>query len=123
MTKLMVDKHARKIYAKHAIPVLAETVQKGYQDDTYRVKYELINSDHSTKAKFRVEDIFDFPKDKNVNARENEENKERKTYQKSLCIPKTKNDLIDEITDQGYIITYDPPGGDIVSSWQSVILY
>ena len=84
MTKLMVDKHARKIYAKHALPVLAETVQKGYQDDTYRVKYELINSDDSTKAKFRVkfrvEDIFDFPKDKNVNARENEENKERKTY-------------------------------------------
>ena len=47
-----------------------------------------------------VEDIFDFPKDKNINAQENEKNKERKAYQKSLRIPKTRHDLIDEITDQ-----------------------
>ena len=72
------------------------------------------------KAKFRVEDIFDFPKDKNVNAKKNENNKEKKAYQKSPHIPKTRNYLIDEITDQGYIVTYDPP---IASSWDSVILY
>ena len=34
---------------------------------------------------------------------------ERNSYQKSLRIPKTRTDLIDEITDQGYIVTYDPP--------------
>ena len=85
-------------------------MEKIYQDDTYPAKYKLPNSDDSTKAKFRVEDIFDFPTDKNVNAKENEKNKKRKTYQKSLHIPETRNDLIDEITDQGYIVTYDPPG-------------
>ena len=89
---------------------MAGTVEKRYQDDTYLVKYKLLNSDDSTKAKFRVEDISDFPKDKNVNAKENKKNKERKAYQKSLRIPKTRNDLIGEITDQGYIVTYDPPG-------------
>ena len=85
-------------------------MEKRYQDDTYLVKYKLLNSDDSTKAKFRVEDISDFPKDKNVNAKEKKKNKERKAYQKSLRIPKTRNDLIDEITDQGYIVTYDAPG-------------
>ena len=85
-------------------------MEKRYQDDTYLVKYKLLNSDDSTKAKFRVEDISDFPKDKNVNAKENEKNNERKAYQKSLCIRNTRNDLIDEITDQGYIVTYDAPG-------------
>ena len=84
-------------------------MEKRYQDDTYLVKYKLLNSDDSTKAKFRVEDISDFPKDKNVNAKEKKKNKERKAYQKSLRIPKTRNDLIDEITDQGYIVTYDLP--------------
>ena len=59
--------------------VLAETVEKIYQDDTYPAKYKLLNSDDSTKAKFRVEDTFDFPKDKNVNAKENKKNKKRKT--------------------------------------------
>ena len=89
---------------------MAITTKKRYQDDTYLVKYKLLNSDDSTKAKFRVEDISDFPKDKNVNAKEKKKNKERKAYQKSLRIPKTRNDLIDEITDQGYIVTYDLPG-------------
>ena len=88
---------------------MAITTKKRYQDDTYLVKYKLLNSDNSTKAKFRVEDISGFHKDKNVNAKENEKNKERNAYQKSLCIPKTRNDLIDEITDQGYIVTYDHP--------------
>ena len=45
---------------------------------------------------------------KNINAKEKEKNKERKAYQKSLRISKTRNDLIDEITDQGYIVTHDP---------------
>ena len=45
-----------------------------------------------------------------MNAKENEKTKEREAYQKSLCIIKTTNDLIDEITDQGYVVTYDPPG-------------
>ena len=91
---------------------MAGTVEERYQDDTYLVKYKLLNSDDSSKIKFRVEDICDFPKDKNVNAKENEKNKERKAHQKSLRIPKTRNDLIDEITDQGYIVTYDSPGDD-----------
>ena len=90
--------------------VLAETVEKRYQDDTYLVKYKLLNSDDSTKAKFRVEDISDIPKNKIVNAKENEKNKERKAYQKSPRIPKTRNDLIGEITGQEYMVTYDPPG-------------
>ena len=89
---------------------MAGTVEERYQDDTYLVKYKLLNSDDSSKIKFRVEDICDFPKDKNVNASENEKNKERKAHQKSLLIPKTRNDLIDEITDQGYIVIYDSPG-------------
>ena len=95
---------------------MAGTVEERYQDDTCLVKYKLLNSGDFTKAKFRVklrvEYIFDFPKDKNINEKENENNKKRKAYQKSLCIPRTRNDLIDEITDQGYIITYDPPGDD-----------
>ena len=49
-------------------------------------------------------------KDKNVNAKENKKDKKKKAYQKSFCIAKTRNDLIDEITDQGYIVSYDPPG-------------
>ena len=85
-------------------------MEKRYQDDTYLVKHKLLNLDDSTKVKCRVEDISDFPKDKNINAKENENNKERKAYQKSLHIPKTRNDLIDEITDQCYVVTYDPPG-------------
>ena len=84
-------------------------MEKRYQYNTYLVKYKLLNSDDSTEANFRVEDISDFPKDKNVNAKESEKNKERKAYQKSLRIPKTRN-LIDEITDPGYIVTYHPPG-------------
>ena len=35
--------------------------------------------------------------------------KEKRKEQKSLRIPKTRNNLIDEITDQGYTVTYDPP--------------
>ena len=85
-------------------------MEKRYQDDTCLVKYKLLNSDDSTKAKFRVEDISDFPKDKNANANENEKNKERKAYQNGLRFPKTRNDLIDEITNQDYIVTYDPLG-------------
>ena len=38
--------------------------QERYQDDTYLVKYKSLNSDHSAKNKFRIEDISDFPKDK-----------------------------------------------------------
>ena len=130
MVKLMVAKHAHKNIYKTYNPgekvfvrigkkrgkfakrhkVLAGTVEKRNQDYTYLVKYKLLNSDDSTKAKFRVEDISDFPKDKNVNAKEKKKNKERKAYQKSLRIPKTRNDLIDETTDKGYIVTYDPPG-------------
>ena len=137
MAKLMVEKHARKNLCKTCNPaekgfvrigkkrgkftkrhkVLAGTAEKRYQDDTYLVKYKLLNSDDSTKAKFRVEDISDFLKDKNVNTKENEMNKERKAYQKSLRISKTRNDLIDEIRlrlytkiDQAYVVTYDPPG-------------
>ena len=89
---------------------MAVIVEKRYQEDTYLVKYKLLNLDESTKAKFIVEDISDFPKDKNVNVKENEKNKERKAYEKSLRIPKTRNDLIDEITDQGYMEIHDPPG-------------
>ena len=85
-------------------------MEERYQDDTYVIKYILLNSDDSTKTKFRVEDICDFPKDKNVNAKDNEKSKERKAHQKSLRIPKTRNDLIDETTDQDYIVTYDSPG-------------
>ena len=85
-------------------------MEERYQDDTYLIKYILLNSDDSTKTKFRVEDICDFPKDKNVNAKDNEKSKERKAHQKSLRIPKTRNDLIDETTDQDYIVTYDSPG-------------
>ena len=110
MAKLMVEKHVRKNIYKTYNPgekifvriekkrgkfvkrhkVLTATVGKRYQDDTYLVRYKLLNSDDSTKAKFRVEDISDFPKDENVNAKENEKNKERKAYQKSLRIPKTR---------------------------------
>ena len=120
MAKLMVEKHARKNICKTYSPgekvfirigkkrenfakrhkVLTGTMEKKYQDNSYLVKYKLLNSDDSSKAKFRIEDIFDFPKDKNINPKENEKNKERKAYQKSLGIPKTRNDLIDEITVQ-----------------------
>ena len=41
---------------------MAGVVEKRYQDDTYLVKYKLLNLDESTKVKFRVEDISDFPK-------------------------------------------------------------
>ena len=34
--------------------------------------------------------------------------KGKRKEQKSLRIPKTRNNLIDEITDQGYTVTYDP---------------
>ena len=90
--------------------VLARAVEKRFWNDIYLVKYKLLNSDDSTKLNFRVEDLSNFPKDKNVNAKENEKNKERKAYKKSLRIPKSRNDLIGEITDQGHIVTYDPPG-------------
>ena len=80
---------------------MAGTVKKRYQDDIYLIKYKLLNSEDYTKAKFRVEDIFDFPKEQNVNAKKSEKNKERKAYQKSLRVPKTRNDLIEDITDQG----------------------
>ena len=130
MAKLMVEKHACKNICKTYNPsekvfvrieekrgkftqrhkVLARAVEKRYRNDIYLVKYKLPNSDDSTKPKFRVEDVCNFPKDKNVNAKENEKNKERKAYKKSLRIPKSRNDLIGEITDQGHIVTYDPPG-------------
>ena len=124
MAKVMVEKHARKNVYKTYNPdekvfvrigkkrrkfakrhkVLAGTVEKRYQEDTCLVKYKLLNSDDSMKTKFRVEDISDFPKDKDANAKENEKSKERKVYQKCLRIPKTRNDLIDKITDQGCIV-------------------
>ena len=50
-----------------------------------------------TPQKLGIKNISDFTKGKNVNAKENKKNKERKAYQKSLRIPKTRNDLIDEI--------------------------
>ena len=70
-------------------------MEKIDQDETYLVTYKLLNSDESTKAKVRVLDISDFSKDKNLNGKENENNKERKAYRKSLRIRKTRNDLID----------------------------
>ena len=100
MAKLLVEKHAHKIIYKtynsgenvfvrtgkkeeNSPKDMAGTVEKRYQDYTYLVKYKLLNSENSTKAKFRVEDISDFPKDKNVNAKENQKNKETKAYQES----------------------------------------
>ena len=35
--------------------------------------------------------------------------KGKRKEQKSLRIPKTRNNLIDKIADQGYTVTYDPP--------------
>ena len=64
---------------------MAGTVEKRYQDDTYLVKYKLLNSDNSTKAKFRVEDISDFPKDKNVNAKEKKRTRKGKLI-KRVCV-------------------------------------
>ena len=129
IAKLMVEKHARKNIYKAYNPdekvfvrigkkrkfaksheILAGTVEKRYQDDSYLVKYKLVNPYDSTKAKFRIKDISDFTIGKNVNAKENKKNKERKAYQKSLCIPKVRNDLIGEIKNQGYIVIYDSPG-------------
>ena len=100
-----IGKKRGKFAKRHK--VLAETVEKRYQDDTYLVKYKSLNSDHSTKNKFRIEDISDFPKDKKCERK----GKRKEAYQKSLCIIKTRNDLMDEITVcSNYVVTYDPPG-------------
>ena len=73
MVKLMVEKHARKSIYKTYTPgekvfvrigkkrenfakghkALTGTVEKKYKDNTYLVKYKLLNSDDSSKAKFR----------------------------------------------------------------------
>ena len=45
-----------------------------------------------------------------------------KTYQKSLYITKTRNGLIDEIADQGYIVLMIFQAVEIASSQHSVIL-
>ena len=127
MAMMIVEKHAHKnIYKTQNLDETVfvriekkrgKFVEKWYQNDTYLVKYKLLNSDDSMKGKFSVEDISNFPKDKNVNGKENEQNKERKAYQKSLRISKTRNDLIDEITDQGYIVTYDHPSNGNCQFW------
>ena len=57
-----IGKKRGKFAKRHK--VLAGTVEKRYQGDTYLVKYKSLNSDHSTENKFRIEDISDFPKDK-----------------------------------------------------------
>ena len=100
----MVEKYARKNIYKTYNPgekvfvrirkkeensqrhkVLAGTVEKRYQDHTCLVKYKLLNSDDSIKPKFRIEDMSDFPKDKNVNAKKTKRTRKGKLI-KSVCV-------------------------------------
>ena len=65
--------------------VLAGTVERRYQHHTCLVKYKLLNSDDSTKPKFRIEDIFDFPKDKDVNVKKTKRTRKGKLI-KRVCV-------------------------------------
>ena len=54
-----------------------------------------------SEHKFRIEDIAGNP----VNEKYN-----RRKFQEKLLISLTKRDRIEQFTEQGYIIVYDPPG-------------
>ena len=52
-----------------------------------------------------------------ITQRKTKRPRKKKAYQKSLRTPKTRNDLIDKITDQGYIVGCDLLGDDNCQFW------
>ena len=126
MEKVMLDKHARrntyKIYhvgdkvfirigkkrgkITKSYRVLPGRITKSYNDDTYQVRFRFPNSKSYSIERFRVEDISDC----HMKRKENDKKKRRKEYQRSLRVEKTRNDMVSQITDQGFKVKYDPPG-------------
>ena len=84
--------------------VLTRTILKRYKDNvTYKVQLQMPGSKQISEHQFRIEDIADQPVNKKSN---------RRKFQEKLLISLTKCDQIEQFTEQGYNVVYDPPGDE-----------
>ena len=82
--------------------VLTGTILKRYRDNvTYKVQLQMPGSKQISEHKFRTEDIADHPVKEKSN---------RRRFQEKLLISLTKRGRIEQFTEQGYNVVYDPPG-------------
>ena len=107
-----IRRNAYKIY-KSGDKVFVRLGSKRYRSTTrhsvltgtilkrYKVQLQMPGSKQISEQKFRIEDIVDQPVKEKSN---------RRRFQEKLLISLTKCDRIEQFTDQGYNVVYDPPG-------------
>lgn len=98
---------------KHRV-LAGKILKRNKNNATYKVQFRIPGSEHPIQQKFRVEDIADRsdivkgPKKDTQSFRDKRAS--RKNYQQKLRIPLTRTDRIEQLTEQGYVQMYDPPG-------------
>ena len=70
------------------------------------VRFRLPGTPSFTEKIFWIKDISDF----NGKLYVKKDSEKWKRYQRSLCLVKIWNDRLDQITSQGFSVSYDPPG-------------
>ena len=99
---------------KQRFVLLGKVVKVGKHGDNYKIEFKLTNTNERTTVWFSVENIANFKDKTKMNTKSNDKREYRqskkKLFQKDLLIPLSKNDRINSLQDQGYSITYDPPG-------------
>ena len=86
-------------------------IKKNKRFDSYKIRVRVPGSKLSTSLWFPVEDIADFKSNLTTNKTKRVKRKRNtKRKNKNLLIPLTKDDRLEQLTNQGYELIYDPPG-------------
>ena len=93
---------------KQRFVILGEVIKVGKNEDMYEIKFTSPVSQVSKSEWFSVEDIADFKR--NLKDNKHGFKKRKQQYQKSLLIPLTKEDRLAAFFEQGYSVSFDPPG-------------
>ena len=89
--------------------VLVGKILKRFRDEaTYKVRFHMPGSKSPLVQKFRVEDITDCPSEQAPACRDKRAS--RRKFREKFLIPLKRNDRIEQITQQGYVVMYDPIG-------------
>lgn len=80
----------------------------GKDENTYKVEFIDPITECSRKEWFSVEDIADF--DSQSKRTKQNHSKRKKEYQRKLRVPITRQDRYEAFQDQGFRVTYNPPG-------------
>lgn len=84
--------------------ILGQVLKKGNDGDRYYLKFTNPTSEEVERKWYSVEDLA------GSNCESNQARKSKKAHRKKYLIPLSKQNRIDTFTDQGYTLTYDPPG-------------